>query len=202
MKNIRRPKGDFSAALSRLYNGQSASSVVRSFALDLLLTSKLRNPPFSPFEFAKLLGIAIEYRNVAAEGIFVHGATTSPKIFLPPPSAFEADVTRRRRNFTLAHEIGHYLIRRALTGFVPSSAFETESPEEEFLCDNFAAELLMPTSVMLVDVKKGTDPLSLLFLTERYDVSLTALLCRANKLCKGYLSAIIWYRKGRGYQSQ
>jgi IrrE N-terminal-like domain len=197
--HTRQERSDLSAALSRLYDGQPAERVVRSLAFDLFAGSKMKGPPFSPFEYAKLLGVGVEYAPLAAEGVFVHDGGAPPKVILPPPHLDEMESARRRRNFTLGHELGHYVIRRALWGRVPKSAFLAEDSGEEGLCDSFAEELLMPSSVMLKDVRTGTDPTSLLQLSDRYDVSLTSLLCRTKNLCQGHLSAIIWSTNGGHY---
>jgi hypothetical protein len=63
--------------------------------------------------------------------------------------AVAVDSSRERRNFSILHEVGHYLIGKGaagLGGLTPQqvNAIKVGYQEEEDLCNRIAAELLMP----------------------------------------------------------
>ncbi|MFI5115444.1 MAG: ImmA/IrrE family metallo-endopeptidase [Terriglobales bacterium] len=191
-------KGQVFAALSKLYDGHHPQRIAQSLARQLHLSTGIQGPPYSPYDFAKSLGIKIEYREVDAEGVFAHGSVGKPRIFIPVPHRDEPSWTERRRNFTIAHELGHYIIRRTLSGYVAWSVFSDDDPEEEVLCDAFAAELLMPAFVIAKDLRdSASDPDSILELMDRYDVSLKSLLRRAVDLGRSFFAAILWRTGGK-----
>lgn len=195
-------RGPVSTALSKLYGGQEPKIIAKSLALGLLYTykAKLTGPPFDPFDYAHILGVAVEYDNIEAEGVFIDHPKDGARIVLKKQ---EGEVNRfklRRLNFTLAHEIGHFVIRKTLKDLVPASALTTEDVEEELLCNIFAAELLMPSVVIREDLENfGLDPETLLTLSERYAVSLQSLLCCVTRLVQGEIAAIIWEKDDNQY---
>lgn len=93
---------------------------------------------------------------------------------------------RRRMRFTLAHELGHWLLRRVNTGDAsPSQVFRGVRPEsrsgreEERLADLLAAELLMPHRALRGELSYS--PISLAFVektAKKFDVSFRAALRR------------------------
>jgi len=103
-----------------------------------------------------------------------------------------------RRRFTIAHEIGHFLLHN-YEGFHFDSNNESyliklrkknsdvTNREEEREADIFAAELLMPTDFVIQDVSKLENP-DLLFddnipnLARKYKVSVRALTIRLENL--------------------
>jgi hypothetical protein len=193
MKTTSRLNGPVAAALTKVYPSQPPTRIVRSFANDVLNSSgvKKMGPPFDPFACARALTVKVQYESIGAEGVFFDDKTTGPKVILRKP--LNRTSSWRRANFTLAHELGHYVIRRSLAGFFPESLFRDNDPEEEFLCNIFAEELLMPGSTISQDFRtQGIDPDSFFELTNKYDVSLKCLLCRATGYGKGGIVSIIW----------
>lgn len=79
---------------------------------------------------------------------------------------------RGRRRFSIAHELGHYLLHRDLiaAGMAPGPQHEREANE-------FAAELLMPEEVI-----RRAEVNQLAELTGRFLVSRTALQVRLERL--------------------
>jgi IrrE N-terminal-like domain len=190
-------KGPLSAALCKIYGYSNAQSIVRSLASDIFNTARPAGPPYSPFEYARLLGLKIEYAALHAEGVFVDSPMESPRIILRKSNEPFGESQRRRMNFTLAHEIGHFTIRQTVADFVPASTLKLRSAcsDEELLCNVFAAELLMPIRQVRDDLSRcELRPESLLLLCEKYDVSLKALLCRARDLFRNAMVAVIWTR--------
>jgi hypothetical protein len=191
-----------STALSKLYGGQEPKLIVKSLALGLLYThkTKLPGPPFSPFDYAKILDVAVEYADIEAEGVFIDHPKDGTRIVLRKQESNVNKFRQRRLNFTLAHEIGHFVIRKALKDLIPTSALSTEDAEEEVLCNIFAAELLMPSVVIREDLENlGLDPETLITLCDRYAVSLQSLLCCVTRLVQGEMAAIIWEKDDNQY---
>lgn len=89
-----------------------------------------------------------------------------------------------RINFTLAHELGHYLIHRLKypegmhCGEKEMSAWDSEYRKVESEANQFAANLLMPLDDMRRQLNARTKPDldALSAYAERYDVSLLALI--------------------------
>jgi len=213
------PKARIVSALERRFGNIHPNTAVKRLATDLYLRFRLTGPPFNPFEYAKRLGISVEFGCIEAEGVLTNTAAlrrfnaeeqetdftaapegmftdnpqSGPRIVLRKPSESSHEGWERRRNFTLAHEIAHYVIRRAISAQMPT--FEVDDPEEEMLCNTFAAELLMPARLLCDDLKHhGLSPDPLIYLHDRYCVSLQSLLCRVTDLYHGSLIAAIWVR--------
>ncbi|WP_407543391.1 ImmA/IrrE family metallo-endopeptidase (plasmid) [Deinococcus radiomollis] len=101
-----------------------------------------------------------------------------------------------RRRFTLAHEIGHYMLHSRTTTFVdhatPPTVLrrDTKSSEgtdaREVEANTFAAELLMPANFIAHDfetIDLATEPeLLIQEFAQRYDVSVQAMTIRLVRL--------------------
>lgn len=198
-KTKRRPReGPVELALRRVFAGKDPVRVVKLLAMHLMSTVRQQGPPFSPFRYADALGLRVERAAILADGMLADWPSTECRILLrmrdgDEHSTFEA----RRENFTLAHEIGHFLIRSHLDGFVPRSFFSSEHGDEERLCNRFAAELLMP-SYMVRDHFSDLSPRarSVLSLCDLYDVSLQAMLVRLGSSLRARFFAVIWRKRG------
>jgi hypothetical protein len=86
----------------------------------------------------------------------------------------------RRRRFTIAHEIGHFVLHpgrcRPERGGLVNEAMRAEERE----ADAFAAELLMPEHLVRQAVREqGADPI---VLAERFQVSVKAMQVRLHRL--------------------
>jgi Zn-dependent peptidase ImmA (M78 family) len=80
-----------------------------------------------------------------------------------------------RRRFTLAHELAHVIVKR--------SRSQTASGRElERLCDDMAAELLMPASMFRVEAGPRPDAGRIQRLATRYRTSLAATAMRCAEL--------------------
>ena len=195
--------GALARALERVHPGQDFRRVVRDLATDLHHQYLVTGPPFSPWHFAERLGIPVVHADIEAEGVL-----TSDAAFVRIIEEEDDDVLRtikadeglsalRRQNFTLAHEIGHYVIRREVSSCL--SVFRRDDPVEEMLCNTFASELLMPRMSLWRDLKRcGISPRALLYLCNRYEVSLQALLCRVTDIFRGEVKAILWAQSEGG----
>ena len=99
-----------------------------------------------------------------------------------------ADQSEFRQRFTLAHEIGHFILHNHLLGdgITDSTAYRANStgthsnpnitPDEETEANSFAANLLMPKEKMVTFKKQGiTDPKEL---ADKFNVSQHAMEIR------------------------
>lgn len=201
----RKALGPISAGLTRIFAGKPARLIVRSLALELHTSTKASAPPFNPFKYASALDLPIERQAMeSAEGILM-GWPNECRIVLPPISPSCSLSYQRRENFTVAHEIGHYIIRETVRGAVPASVLSVATPDEEHLCNIFAEELLMPSLWLRNDLRDcGLKSSLIRSLCERYEVSLTTLLMRATRLLRdewgGDVTALIWSKQRTGFE--
>lgn len=185
-------------ALRRIFGRDNLSSVIRSLANDLLLSCGSTRPPFSPFELAKSLKVPVIYDNLLADGVFISTPGEEKRILLRTPKVY-GKLSIRRLNFTLAHELGHFVIDDVLAGSAATVRFRMEGSEgmtdveEERLCDLFASELLMPERYLLRDLATcDLSPAAILDLCDRYQVSLKAMLIKVATLSQQSVTALIW----------
>ena len=114
------------------------------------------------------------------------GSIASEAMLLPSSSGYKVILRNAttpgqviRQRFSFAHELGHLLLREA--GCTVSSEFQANhrsrrrNNEEERLCDQIAAEILMPKNAFIDDVNEmGWDLHSLKKLARLYDTSIPA----------------------------
>ena len=134
-------------------------------------------PVFSPFALLESLGVRIveveaeqkfDGTSAMANGKADDGANDVHKI---PLIVLNATYTPERKRFTLFHELAHLIL-----DFVAGA-------DVERLCNAFASEMLIPTSVMLV--RLGNHRQSLTFeemkgLQRDYGISIEALMYKAH----------------------
>ena len=87
---------------------------------------------------------------------------------------------RSRQRFSLAHELGHLLLQKLqISVTTPKNRSSGHSDEEERLCDQLAAEILMPRMAFYEDGwMEGWSLKSLRTLASIYDTSLPATAVR------------------------
>ena len=109
---------------------------------------------------------------------------------------FPTKAQRRKYRFTIAHELGHWYLRKRLTDQLGAQTFMRDDPEEERLCDLFAAELLVPT---LPFVRELTTPnfglRRILETADEYNVRLSTLLVKIASLSRRYAAFAIFGQK-------
>lgn len=87
-----------------------------------------------------------------------------------------------RRRFSIAHELGHYILGRKPVSIDYRSSNYIEKPEEEKFADQFAANMLMPRRILTMDfeqIQKGNfSQENLIELAKKYKVSTEAMKFR------------------------
>jgi IrrE N-terminal-like domain len=208
-------RGRVSSAFEELCNrfpsayGCSPGFAVRGLANSTRIEAKQLRLPVDLRQIAQMLGLAVEEQNVQADGLLADWPGPRPRIILRRVPASTSISLMKRQRFTLAHEIGHFVIREELRARTRLSRFGLEDPDEERLCNEFAAELLMPSGNLGRDLEYfGVGAKTVLRLAERYAVSLQALLNQIRWLCdrsksrrndrSQRLLAVIWSYKSGG----
>ena len=90
-----------------------------------------------------------------------------------------ANHPRKRRRFTIAHELGHYVLHRDLigNGITDDALYRSRlSGQIERQANRFAAELLMPWDLIVESTEKGINTME--ELAEKFDVSKIAMSIR------------------------
>ena len=191
--------GPTARLLEEIYGCKSPVSLFVSRARELVKTSNMTKPPFDPFRYARILKILVEEpADMVLDGTLRRGDDGAFIVYL------KRDVSRQRKNFTLAHEIAHTFFYDAQqTKIDKNRGSERFDPEEERLCDLAAAELLMPFAVFRSDLMRlrnreelaAITPVVLIDLARRYDVSTRAVAIRASWTVED-LACVIWNRNG------
>ncbi len=116
------------------------------------------------------------------------------------------DVWPARRRFTIAHELGHLLLRDAWQEFVahrtwPTGDRDWSGAREERLCDAFAAALLLPQPWMRREFGLKSQSLETLqTLADTGKVSLAAGILRLRQVLGWKSSLLRWRRGDQGWQ--
>jgi Zn-dependent peptidase ImmA (M78 family) len=141
-------------------------------AWDLLKQLNINSIPVDPYEICSKLNIWIKYKDLDSQGIFIL-KNCSKLILLNENIKYEA-----RKRFTIAHEIGHYIIpyhenvyncsKEDIEKYQANDIIEREANE-------FAAELLMPERYFNYDVDHHSLTLNdIQALSQKYLTSLTS----------------------------
>ena len=169
---------------------------LRNIVEQLLTEADIKAPPVPIDELIRAQGVEIAKKRFDDE--------TSGLIYVNPKSGhavigLNVSHSKTRQRFTLAHELGHFLLHKRSEGglhvdehdfFVRFRDHHSSdgSDREEREANAFAAELLMPTIFLERDVKSLGEGLSLSDdtairrLANSYGVSLQALSIRLGNL--------------------
>jgi hypothetical protein len=116
-----------------------------TFDVDLTIASVLRaagidpTPPIDVVQLAQALGVdSITVDDLLEDGRVCHGPSGT-HIYV------SEHINRARRRFTLAHELGHILLADPAEPLMAERSLPVRSNEER-LCDEIAAAILMPRS--------------------------------------------------------
>lgn len=168
---------------------------IRALVVKILAERRIRSAPIDVAEIAKSLGV--EVQETPAEDDLSGFLYRDRKRDLAVIGV-NADHHPNRRNFTAAHELGHFLLHdfddvhvdRHFKVWLRSEASSQGTDIEEKEANLFAAELLMPAHLVADDIEEiGTIDLMeedvLRDLAEKYGVSTQAMTFRLAYL--GYI---------------
>ena len=162
----------------------SVSAVSASHAAnELLEKAKMDRPPIDAHDLCKKCGVLVLERSFpeALSGLvfaYEQGAVIG----------VNADQPETRRRFTIAHELGHYLLRHHEQSTAHEERFHLDLAERmppgfdlraERAANDFAADLLMPRRLMAAAFDQSRDPI---VLAESFNVSQVAMGIRLIEL--------------------
>ncbi|MGJ8592203.1 MAG: ImmA/IrrE family metallo-endopeptidase [Aquaticitalea sp.] len=135
---------------------------------------------------AKKLKVELESTdfNDKVSGLFVMKHDT-------PYIAFNSNHSKKRRRFTIAHELGHFILHsKSKSLFVDKNKSvmyrNSDSSSGEFLKEReanaFAAALLMPRKLIEEEIKSINDERIINDLADKFDVSTQAISFRLSNL--------------------
>ena len=168
---------------------------IRALVQRLLTEHQIRSAPVEVADIAKALGVEVQETPAEDDlsGFLYRDRKRKSAVI-----GVNADHHPNRRNFTTAHELGHYLLHdfddvhvdRGFKVWLRNDASSQGTNIEEKEANLFAAELLMPASFLSRDVEEiGTidlmDEEVLQELASKYGVSTQAMTFRLAYL--GYL---------------
>lgn len=201
MASAARPKkyGVFGRALYHHLRARPEKAV-RMLADALLRNVGVTSVPIDVFEVARALRLPVSWdESLKADGALDQWPE-DPRVLLRAFGGVRTAGQRLRERFTLAHELAHFMIREELIGILPLSRLrsQVEDPEEEYLCNLFAGDLLIPRHMLFADLQRASvRPRKLLKLAARYQVSLQAMLVQARAVAgPGCYLAIRWRNDG------
>jgi len=116
-------------------------------ARETLAKYGLTTPPFDPEAIAEAMNVNVVYTRFGG----AHGGAISGFLqFDPPQIVINLDQQPNRKTFTIAHELGHYVLHQDYARsqnyqVMPRNNYYGEQkPDEEKEADVFAAHLLVP----------------------------------------------------------
>ena len=134
-------------------------------------------PPRVDLEaFAAKWGVvSVEHRDISSDAMLLPG-TDGYKVILKKAST---PGEKARQRFSFAHELGHLLLNQSgyesKPGSAPMHRSRNGADEEERLCDQIAAEILMPRTAFALDASNvGWSLQGIRKLTSRYGTSVPA----------------------------
>lgn len=146
-----------------------------SSAEELLETCKITTFPVDLVLILRHLNLSIIEKSLINE---LSGSLdiVNKKIYL------EKNHSQARKNFTIAHELGHYCLHQEVADKFEDKIFFRSSvtDEHELQANNFAGELLMPKDEFLKQIKAGTKTIQKL--ADYFNVSTLAVRVRAKQL--------------------
>lgn len=157
----------------------------------LISEVKITEMPVSVVSIAEKLGILIR--------AFEFGEEISGALIMEGGKGvigFNSSESKVRQRFTIAHEIGHYVLHQPTSNifFDEASSFsikyrsnrKNDNPIQERQANAFAAALLMPQKFLIAEIKERNldlnDEKSLKYLAKKFNVSITAMAIRLSDL--------------------
>lgn len=170
------------------YPEQYAQDIISSFYL---------TPPIDLDKICEKLDIKVNYEYLGEiEAILIVSSSKKNIIINDCKSKY-----KRRERFTIAHEIGHYVIpwHENLQECDKIVDFKSEDIIEQ-QANAFASELLVPKDILLNDISDKKVTLSLIKeLAEKYSVSLIVMARRILEYTDNEAIALIYYENGNKY---
>ncbi len=170
------------------YPEQYAQDIISSFNL---------TPPIDLNKICEKLDIKVNYEPLVSIEALLIVSLGKRNIIIDS----YRNTYKQRERFTIAHEIGHYIMPwhenlqqcDKIVDFKSEDTIECEA-------NDFASELLVPKTNLIYDIKGKKVTLSLIKkLAEKYDVSLVVMARRILEYTDNKAVVLIYYRNGNKY---
>lgn len=117
---------------------------VKFEARKLLAHCKIQAPPVYLSDICEHLNITLANHALGSRDAALMNSQLTDKVLI----MVNPNKIRQRQRFSIAHEIGHYILEHPSVAFSGGDGY-MQTPEEERQADIFAAELLMPERFLL-----------------------------------------------------
>jgi Zn-dependent peptidase ImmA (M78 family)/transcriptional regulator with XRE-family HTH domain len=161
---------------------------VATIAEEVRQLSDLTTPPVNIYRALSCFGLRARSTTLhLISGAFISGGGT-----WPPGVLINSDQPYERQRYSAAHELGHFVLNHAPDGTQPIvSPLGRRFEPKEVEADSFAAEFLMPTSMIAAELKQLSSREKLedhvYRLADRFLVSFQAMTLRLSHL--GFVTA-------------
>jgi IrrE N-terminal-like domain len=169
---------------------QVAETLVAGFCRATGVASTKLDPPVDIFELAARVGAkTVDEDSLVEDGRLEDGHRTT-RILL------RTGTTDERRRFTLAHELGHLVLADPEVLQLARTTLRVEQFSVERMCNQFAAELLMPRRWVIDEFRDRQERLGVIEeVSHRAAVSLSAAMIRLVSVLKWRSSLIYFPRR-------
>ena len=136
----------------------ATSNKIKLAAAELLAKSKVKSAPVNVEGLAKKLGISINYEPFKEDlsGVLVKEKKRTV-------IGVNSSHPKTRQRFTIAHELGHFALKHDGELFIDKTVMKRDGRSsqaidpQEIEANSFAAEILMPSELLLKSVEKLLD---------------------------------------------
>ncbi len=173
---------------SRFVKGDTRTSCEQAVSKHFVI-ARMPNGRYDLNVLARSLGISIQYHDIDSfDGCLSWDSRGRAAITV------STRAPSKRQRFTVAHELGHWLLQRELKGSINEPLFRglsntrKEVAQEEKLANMLAAELLMPTALIREKIESSSISLSMVSrLAAELEVSRIAMMRRIGEVSKRQL---------------
>lgn len=156
----------------------------------LLSVAGITEPPVDVERLSRVLGV----RKIVPVGFIATDAC-----LLPDRNGHTILIKRtsseRRQRFSIAHELGHILLRARATKFRGGN--RERAAQEEKLCDEIAAELLMPQPLFEREMIRQEPSIEMICkLAKKFNTAIEPAAIRFGKLSRADIQVVHWEKQG------
>ncbi len=172
--------------LSEMQAPRKRSELALERAQRFLVEAGVRKPPVDIERLARLMGVvAIEVAWIGNAAACLLPGRKGHKILIKEGSSLY------RRRFSIAHEVGHLILGATRIRFR-----DVRTARAEKLCDELAAELLMPREMYLREMYGRAPSLdTVCHLANTFRVSLEPAAIRFGVLSRDQIQVVCWERR-------
>lgn len=161
-------------------------------AYDIIEEFYVTDPPVNILQIAQTMGFTVVEADLSAyeevAGYRISGMIEAGGSIDNPRRLIYVNNKEHegRRNFTIAHELGHYILHMDKDKDEIITSFRGSKDIREREADMFASELLMPTELVLIEYYKTIYP-TVRQLAKKFEVSQAAMRYKLDRLGLNYI---------------